>query len=125
MEVARTRLDGRQVAIVLNAALAHLAGHEIDHLYGRLYIDRMREGTRSPLRSTGVPAKPGPTEAGCSSSEDGTMSTRPWSHRSSRKPPRRLRPWSPAAPAPNAKPAAPSTHTRSRKPLVSGGGSGI
>ncbi|WP_433469883.1 peptide deformylase [Spirillospora sp. CA-128828] len=89
LEVARTRLDGRQAVIVLNAALARLAGHKIDHLY------------------------------------DGTMSTRPWSYRSSRKPPRRPRPWSPVASAPNAKPAASSTRTRSRKPLVSGGGSGI
>lgn len=44
LEVAHTRLDGRQVVAVLNAALARLAGHEIDHLYGRLYTDRMGEG---------------------------------------------------------------------------------
>lgn len=44
LEVAHTRLDGQSMILVLNAALARLAGHEIDHLYGHLYTDRMREG---------------------------------------------------------------------------------
>ncbi|GAA4231259.1 hypothetical protein GCM10022254_27950 [Actinomadura meridiana] len=44
LEVAHTRLDGQSGIVILNAALARLAGHEIDHLYGRLYTDRMRDG---------------------------------------------------------------------------------
>ncbi|MFA1544641.1 peptide deformylase [Actinomadura monticuli] len=43
LEIAPTRLDGQSV-VVLNAALARLAGYEIDHLYRHLYTDRMREG---------------------------------------------------------------------------------
>jgi peptide deformylase len=46
LEIEHTRLEGRQVIAVLEAGLARLAGHEIDHLYGRLYTDRMREGVR-------------------------------------------------------------------------------
>jgi peptide deformylase len=42
LEIEHTRLDGRRVIAVLETALARLAGHEIDHLYGRLYTDRMR-----------------------------------------------------------------------------------
>jgi peptide deformylase len=46
LEIEHTQLDGRQVITVLEAGLARLAGHEIDHLYGRLYTDRMREGVK-------------------------------------------------------------------------------
>jgi peptide deformylase len=44
MEVEHTALDGRRVITVFTDALARLVAHEIDHLYGHLYIDRMREG---------------------------------------------------------------------------------
>ncbi|MGH3242005.1 MAG: peptide deformylase [Spirillospora sp.] len=44
LEVEHTRLDGQRSIIVLDSGLARLAGHEIDHLYGRLYTDRMRDG---------------------------------------------------------------------------------
>ncbi|MEV0623672.1 peptide deformylase [Nonomuraea sp. NPDC050404] len=44
LEIEHTRLDGRRVIAALDTALARLAGHEIDHLYGRLYTARMRSG---------------------------------------------------------------------------------
>ncbi|WP_242888961.1 peptide deformylase [Actinomadura litoris] len=44
LEVEHTRLDGQRSIIVLDTGLARLAGHEIDHLYGRLYTHRMRDG---------------------------------------------------------------------------------
>jgi peptide deformylase len=47
LEVEHTHLDGRQVITVLDTGLARLAGHEIDHLYGRLYTSRMRSGVRA------------------------------------------------------------------------------
>nr|WP_281288868.1 peptide deformylase [Actinomadura syzygii] len=59
LEIEHTRLDGRQVIIALDTGLARLAAHEIDHLYGRLYTDRMLDGT-TPIpveeyRNTGKP----------------------------------------------------------------------
>jgi len=44
VKVACTSLDGRQHVVSLQTALARLAAHEIDHLHGLLYTDRMREG---------------------------------------------------------------------------------
>jgi peptide deformylase len=44
MEVEHTALDGRRAITVFSDALARLVAHEIDHLYGHLYVDRMREG---------------------------------------------------------------------------------
>lgn len=38
--------DGQQSIIVLDAGLAQLSGHEIDHLYGRLHTDLMRDGVQ-------------------------------------------------------------------------------
>jgi peptide deformylase len=48
IEVACTSLDGQQHVLSLDAALARLAGHEIDHLSGLLYNARMHDGT-SPI----------------------------------------------------------------------------
>jgi peptide deformylase len=46
VEVTCTSLDGQQHVVSLHTALARLAAHEIDHLHGLLYTDRMREGTQ-------------------------------------------------------------------------------
>jgi len=48
IEVACSRPDGGQYILSLDNAMARLAAHEIDHLSGRLYTSRMREGT-SPI----------------------------------------------------------------------------
>jgi peptide deformylase len=45
LEVAHTTLAGEAVITVFSDALARLVAHEIDHLYGRLYLDRMRPGS--------------------------------------------------------------------------------
>ncbi len=44
MEVKHTSLDGTKVITVFTDGLARLVAHEIDHLYGHLYTDRMRDG---------------------------------------------------------------------------------
>ncbi|RAY13768.1 formylmethionine deformylase [Actinomadura craniellae] len=44
LEVEHTTPDGRQVITVFTDALARLVAHEVDHLHGRLYTDRMRPG---------------------------------------------------------------------------------
>jgi peptide deformylase len=44
LEIEHTRLDGQRVLAVLDTGLARLASHEIDHLHGRLYPNRMRPG---------------------------------------------------------------------------------
>jgi peptide deformylase len=48
IEVACTRPDGQQYILALDNAMARLVAHEVDHLNGRLYTSRMREGT-SPI----------------------------------------------------------------------------
>jgi peptide deformylase len=48
LEVAHTTLDGVRITTVFTDALARLVGHEVDHLHGRLYLDRMPEG-RQPI----------------------------------------------------------------------------
>jgi peptide deformylase len=59
IEVEHARYDGTRVITVFEQALARLVGHEIDHLQGRLYVDRMPAG--APLlpvedyRQTGSP----------------------------------------------------------------------
>jgi peptide deformylase len=44
LEVEHTGLDGHTTITALPYGLARLAAHEIDHLQGRLYTSRMREG---------------------------------------------------------------------------------
>ncbi|GLZ04845.1 hypothetical protein Acsp03_23110 [Actinomadura sp. NBRC 104412] len=46
VEVEHTAMDGARTITVFTDALARLVGHEIDHLYGRLYTDRMRPGVQ-------------------------------------------------------------------------------
>jgi peptide deformylase len=41
IEVEHARFDGTRVVTVFERALARLVSHEIDHLEGRLYVDRM------------------------------------------------------------------------------------
>jgi peptide deformylase len=57
IEVACTRPGGQQYILALDNAMARLAAHEIDHLNGRLYTSRMRDGVRpipvSEYRGTG------------------------------------------------------------------------
>jgi peptide deformylase len=44
IEVEYTQPSGQHMFAVLDAGLARLAGHEIDHLHGRLYTSRMHAG---------------------------------------------------------------------------------
>jgi peptide deformylase len=57
IEVACTSLDGQHHVLSLDTAMARLTSHEIDHLNGTLYTNRMREGTQpipvSEYRGTG------------------------------------------------------------------------
>jgi peptide deformylase len=41
IEVEHARFDGTRVITTFERAMARLVGHEIDHLEGRLYVDRM------------------------------------------------------------------------------------
>jgi peptide deformylase len=44
IEVACMKPDGRQYVLALDNAMARLVAHEVDHLNGRLYTSRMRDG---------------------------------------------------------------------------------
>ncbi|MGH3388773.1 MAG: peptide deformylase [Actinomadura sp.] len=46
LEVEHTTLAGERVVTVFTDCLARLVAHEIDHLDGRLYTDRMRDGVQ-------------------------------------------------------------------------------
>jgi peptide deformylase len=46
LETEHTNLDGDRAITAFTDGLARLVGHEVDHLYGKLYTDRMREGVR-------------------------------------------------------------------------------
>lgn len=46
LEVEHTTLDGGHVITTFANGIARLVAHEVDHLYGILYTDRMREGVR-------------------------------------------------------------------------------
>ena len=55
IEVEHARFDGTRVITSFELAMARLVSHEIDHLEGRLYVDRM--ASDAPLRAgRGVPA---------------------------------------------------------------------
>jgi peptide deformylase len=41
IDVEHARFDGTRVVTTFDRALARLISHEIDHLEGRLYVDRM------------------------------------------------------------------------------------
>ena len=45
IDVEHARFDGTRVITTFDRAMARLVGHEIDHLEGRLYVDRMDTGT--------------------------------------------------------------------------------
>ncbi|HWH00603.1 MAG TPA: peptide deformylase [Pilimelia sp.] len=45
LDVEHAREDGTRVVSTFERALARLVGHEVDHLEGRLYVDRMAPGT--------------------------------------------------------------------------------
>jgi peptide deformylase len=45
LQVEHTDISGRQHITVYRQGLARLVAHEIDHLFGQLYTDRMRSGT--------------------------------------------------------------------------------
>ncbi|SNQ50661.1 Peptide deformylase [Frankia canadensis] len=45
LHVEHTDISGRQHITVYRQGLARLVAHEIDHLFGQLYTDRMRPGT--------------------------------------------------------------------------------
>jgi peptide deformylase len=44
LEIEHTSLEGRKIITVFTNGLARLVAHEVDHLYGTLYLARMREG---------------------------------------------------------------------------------
>ncbi|MGN9843513.1 peptide deformylase [Nonomuraea sp. H19] len=44
LEVEHTTLDGQQKITRFDHGLARLVAHELDHLDGRLYTSRMRDG---------------------------------------------------------------------------------
>lgn len=46
LEVEHTTLDGGHVITTFANGIARLVAHEVDHLYGILYTDRMREGVQ-------------------------------------------------------------------------------
>jgi peptide deformylase len=46
LEVEHTTLAGERAITVFTDALARLVAHEIDHLHGHLYTDRMRDGAQ-------------------------------------------------------------------------------
>ncbi|GAA2628487.1 peptide deformylase [Actinomadura fulvescens] len=46
LEVEHTGLDGAKTITTFRDGLARLVGHEVDHLGGRIYTDRMRDGQR-------------------------------------------------------------------------------
>jgi peptide deformylase len=46
LELEHTAISGEPVISVFSDALARLVAHEVDHLYGRLYLDRMRPGVK-------------------------------------------------------------------------------
>jgi peptide deformylase len=46
LEVEQTSLTGERTVTVFTNALARLVAHEIDHLNGRTYLDRMPAGTQ-------------------------------------------------------------------------------
>ncbi|XKK40089.1 peptide deformylase [Nocardiopsis sp. ARC36] len=48
IEVEHTKMDGTTAITVFTDALARLVAHEVDHLHGMTYKDRMSEGT-SPI----------------------------------------------------------------------------
>lgn len=58
IEVAHREVDGRPVRTTFHDGLARLVGHEVDHLAGRLYRERMRPGVTpipvSRYRGTGT-----------------------------------------------------------------------
>jgi peptide deformylase len=67
LEVEHTTPDGAVVRTAFDMGLARLVVHEVDHLHGVLYVDRMRDGyelvpepeyrkQRSPWYSGGSPA---------------------------------------------------------------------
>lgn len=49
IEVEHIQLDGQRVITTFTDAMARLAAHEIDHLEGHLYTDRMRDVTPIPV----------------------------------------------------------------------------
>lgn len=46
VEVEHTTPDGDRLITTFADGVARLVAHEIDHLYGRLYLDRMRDGAK-------------------------------------------------------------------------------
>ena len=55
IEVEHARYDGTRVITSFERAMARLVAHEIDHLEGRLYVDRMSAESQ-PGAGRGLPA---------------------------------------------------------------------
>lgn len=59
IHVERTAIDGTKKITIFERGVARLVAHEIDHLHGQLYTDRMRPGVKpipvEQYRGTGTP----------------------------------------------------------------------
>jgi peptide deformylase len=44
INVEHTAIDGEKKITIFNRGVARLVAHEVDHLHGHLYTDRMRSG---------------------------------------------------------------------------------
>ena len=87
--VHATTLDGRELTFEATGMLARAVQHEVDHLHGVLYIDRMnsatkvglggrlkrlqKEGAANPTQGKPRPAKPQPAAKAASASEVAEM----------------------------------------------------
>ena len=64
LEVEHTAVTGEPVISVFSDGLARLVAHEVDHLYGRLYLDRMSPGVKPisvrEYKGVGLPWTYGP-----------------------------------------------------------------
>ena len=59
LDVEHARFDGTRVITTFDRAMARLVGHEIDHLEGRLYVDRMAvDATLVPVEEYGQTGRP-------------------------------------------------------------------
>lgn len=61
IHVEHTAIDGTKKITIFERGVARLVAHEVDHLHGRLYTDRMRRGVKpipvEQYRGTGTPWK--------------------------------------------------------------------
>lgn len=62
IQVEHTTINGQTRLTVFERGIARLVAHEVDHLHGHLYLDRMRPGTEPiPVEQYGAAARAGRT----------------------------------------------------------------